>query len=71
MPLRGSKNENSAAIRAFFIWHMKFAFCRHCGCAGSNPESPCARANARSHGMQPPVSTSAASSASAFRPFTG
>ena len=29
MPLRGSKKENSAAMRAFFIWHMKFAFCSH------------------------------------------
>ena len=34
MPVRGSKNENSAAMRAFFIWHMKLAFCSHCGCAG-------------------------------------
>ena len=34
MPLRGSKKENSAAMRAFFIWHMKFAFCSHLGCAG-------------------------------------
>ncbi len=30
MPVRGSKKENSAAMRAFFIWHMKLAFCSHC-----------------------------------------
>ena len=71
MPVRGSKNENSAAIRAFFIRHMKFSFCSQCGAAGSKPESPCARAKARSQGMQPPASTSAVSSASAVRPFTG
>ena len=71
MPVRGSRNENSAAIRASFIWHMKLVFCSHCGAAGSKPESPWARAKARSHGMQPPSSTSAASNASAVRPFTG
>ena len=37
MPVRGSKNENSAAMRAFFIWHMKFAFCSHCGCCRIEP----------------------------------
>ena len=71
MPVRGSKKENREAMRAFFIRHMKLAFCRQAGAAGSNPESPCARAKARSQGMQPPASTSVHSSASAVRPFTG
>ena len=71
---RGSlptKKVHLAAIRAFFIRHMKLAFCRQAGAAGSKPESPCARAKARSQGMQPPASTSAESSASAVKPFTG
>ena len=70
-PERGSNIERSSAIRALRFWHMKLSFGSQAGAAGSNPESPCASAKARSHGMAPPSSTSAASIASADRPFTG
>ena len=40
MPVRGSKKENREAIRAFFIRHMKLAFCRQAGAAGSKPAVP-------------------------------
>ena len=37
MPVRGSKKENSEAIRAFFIRHMKLAFCRQAGVGRVEP----------------------------------
>ena len=52
MPERGveQRAQQRRSARSRF-WHMKLAFCSQAGAAGSNPESPCASAKARSHGM--------------------